>query len=181
LDGSACDTLGLNNIPVAHFRMDDSLNVYSRFFYDLSHHEPATWQWGFGDGQSSSAQNPLHTYDSAGVYNVCLTVSNAYGSDTQCRTLYVGVSATDSPEHPLQWLLYPNPADGFVTLEYAGNSPVKGPLLLFNALGQLIKTVPLPHQTSFQHRISLAGLPEGVYGYVVAGTPGLAGKLVVGR
>ncbi|HAD13017.1 MAG TPA: hypothetical protein DCF33_11350 [Saprospirales bacterium] len=179
LDGSACDTLGLNNIPVAHFRIDDSLDLYSRFFYDLSHHEPASWHWQFGDGQSSSAQNPLHTYDSAGVYNVCLTVSNAYGSDTQCRTVYVGVSSTDVPENEVEWQLYPNPASGFVTLEYAGNAPLKGPLLLFNALGQLVQTVSLPQQLAFQHRISLAGLPEGVYGYVVAGMPGLGGKLLV--
>jgi len=179
LDGSACDTLGLNNIPVAHFRIDDSLDLYSRFFYDLSHHEPAFWYWQFGDGQSSSEQSPLHSYDSAGVYNVCLTVSNAYGSDTQCRSVYVGVSATDVPENKVQWQLYPNPASGFVTLEYAGNISLKGPLLLFNALGQLVQTVSLPQQPAFQYRISLAGLPEGVYGYAVSGMPGLVGKLVV--
>lgn len=40
LDGSPCDTLGLNNVPIAHFRIDDSLNLLSRYFYDLSYHEP---------------------------------------------------------------------------------------------------------------------------------------------
>lgn len=38
-----------------------------------------TWNWNFGDGDTTSAQNPTHTYDAEGTYPVTLTVTNAIG------------------------------------------------------------------------------------------------------
>jgi PKD repeat protein len=38
------------------------------------------WEWRFGDGATSSAQNPTHTYILPGVYDVSLTVTNNDGS-----------------------------------------------------------------------------------------------------
>lgn len=49
------------------------------------------WAWDFGDGGSSSLANPTHTYSTAGVYNICLTISTSSGcSDTYCDSIYVG-------------------------------------------------------------------------------------------
>lgn len=43
----------------------------------------ALWEWDFGDGNTSSQQNPTHTYDSVDVYNTNLIISDIYGcSDT---------------------------------------------------------------------------------------------------
>ena len=38
-----------------------------------------SWTWTFGDGNTSSAQNPSHTYTSPGQYNVSLMVTNSFG------------------------------------------------------------------------------------------------------
>lgn len=51
-----------------------------------------SWSWDFGDGGTSTAQNPTHTYTTAGVYTVTLTASNACGSDTQTKTDYITVN-----------------------------------------------------------------------------------------
>ncbi len=40
------------------------------------------WQWSFGDGGTSTDQNPQHTYGQAGIYNVTLTVSDPGGSNS---------------------------------------------------------------------------------------------------
>lgn len=138
LDGSPCDTLGLNNIPVANFRMDDSLDFFTRYFYDLSHHEPVSWQWDFGDGAISTEQSPLHTYDSTGIYQVCLTVSNQYGSDTQCKTLYMGVSKTESPfvEHQVE--ISPNPFRDRLLITISDNLPKPG-FRLYDQMGRLVR------------------------------------------
>jgi len=40
---------------------------------------PLTYAWSFGDGATSSLQNPTHTYSSAGVYNATLIVTNTDG------------------------------------------------------------------------------------------------------
>jgi PKD repeat protein len=37
------------------------------------------WLWDFGDGSTSTSQNPSHTYAAAGVYNIVLTVTTAAG------------------------------------------------------------------------------------------------------
>jgi gliding motility-associated-like protein len=47
-------------------------------FYDNSLN-PIVWQWSFGDGDSSNLEDPPHTYESPGQYNVTLLVTNIYG------------------------------------------------------------------------------------------------------
>ena len=52
------------------------------------------WQWDFGDGLSSSEQNPSHTYTTAGNYNVTLRVINSNGClTTLSKTQYIQISA----------------------------------------------------------------------------------------
>ncbi len=60
-------------------------------FSDSSSGPIDTWQWNFGDGQSSPDRNPQHTYTSPGSYTVSLTVSGSSGSDTESRTNYITV------------------------------------------------------------------------------------------
>ena len=45
-------------------------------FFDDSYHGVTGWAWEFGDGNSANDQNPLHTFDEPGNYDVTLTVSN---------------------------------------------------------------------------------------------------------
>ena len=42
--------------------------------------EPLTYAWDFGDGTTSTAANPTHTYAAAGSYTVRLTVSDGVNS-----------------------------------------------------------------------------------------------------
>ena len=41
---------------------------------------PFTYHWDFGDGASSSEQNPTHTYAKVGEYTATLTVTNQKGN-----------------------------------------------------------------------------------------------------
>jgi PKD repeat protein len=61
-------------------------------FTDQSAYSPTSWSWTFGDGASSSAQNPSHTYTTAGIYSVALMVTNSAGNDSTNRTNYITVS-----------------------------------------------------------------------------------------
>ncbi|MEI7492817.1 MAG: PKD domain-containing protein, partial [Bacteroidota bacterium] len=60
-------------------------------FTDLSTNTPTSWSWNFGDGGTSTIQNPGHTYAAAGYYTVILTVSNSAGSNIKTRTNYITV------------------------------------------------------------------------------------------
>ena len=75
-------------------------------FQDMSEGNPTAWYWDFGDGTSSSEQNPVHVFaswkdslDAAGnffpfperFYHVCLTISNDEGcKSTYCDIIYSG-------------------------------------------------------------------------------------------
>ena len=50
------------------------------------------WHWDFGDGNTSTDQNPTHTYTEPGLYTVTLTVTNAYGSTTLTREDLIAVA-----------------------------------------------------------------------------------------
>jgi PKD repeat protein len=58
-------------------------------FTDESTGTITSWHWSFGDGTSSSIQNPSHTYPDPGTYTVSLTVSGPDGSDTETKTDYI--------------------------------------------------------------------------------------------
>ena len=61
-------------------------------FTDLSTNAPTSWLWSFGDGSSSTLQNPTHTYTAAGTYTVALTATNGFGSNTNTKSAYVTVT-----------------------------------------------------------------------------------------
>lgn len=61
-------------------------------FTDFSTGGPTSWLWSFGDGNTSTAQNPQHTYTTAGTHTVTLTASHPYDSDTETKTAYITVA-----------------------------------------------------------------------------------------
>ncbi len=60
-------------------------------FADVSTNTPTSWSWTFGDGYTSTIQNPSHVYNTAGTYTVALTATNAGGSDTNTKTGCISV------------------------------------------------------------------------------------------
>lgn len=67
-------------------------------FTDTSTGSPVSWNWDFGDGTSSTEQNPTHTYFSAGTYNVTLVVSKANGSTSKISTITACENSDSSGE-----------------------------------------------------------------------------------
>lgn len=53
---------------------------------------PQSYHWNFGDGSTSNLQNPLHTYNEVGSYNVTLTISTPIGDLYEHKTGYITVS-----------------------------------------------------------------------------------------
>lgn len=67
-------------------------------FTDTSTGSPTAWSWTFGDGGTSTAQHPAHTYVSAGSYTVALTVSNASGPHATTRAITCKASSSSVSE-----------------------------------------------------------------------------------
>lgn len=60
-------------------------------FIDQSTGNPTSWLWDFGDGSTSTQQNPTHIYLTPGSYTVKLTATNIGGSDPETKTNYITV------------------------------------------------------------------------------------------
>jgi PKD repeat protein len=97
-------------------------------FTDLSINYPTSWSWDFGDGATSTAQNPTHAYSEPGTYDVSLTVSNEADSNTHTRSNYINV--------------YGMHADFMAT-------PVKGTLPLTVTFTDLSVGIGIPGPTSW--------------------------------
>lgn len=54
------------------------------------------WQWDFGDGGTSSIQNPDHIYEMAGTYDISLTVNSADGHDSTTMLAAIAVAPADT-------------------------------------------------------------------------------------
>jgi len=83
-------------------------------FSDQSSNNPINWQWDFGDGGTSTEQNPSHTYNDEGTYTVILTASNEFGSDTKTETDYIDVSS----ENPSGTVTDPRDGQTYTTVTY---------------------------------------------------------------
>lgn len=80
--------------PVANFTVDSTTGYALNpiHFTDTSTGNPVSWYWSFGDGESSTLQNPEHSYTSlsGGVYTISLKVTNAYGSNiSELKKIYM--------------------------------------------------------------------------------------------
>jgi PKD repeat protein len=66
-------------------------------FTDLSKGTPTAWLWEFGDGTTSTARNPSHTYPGLGTYTVRLTATNSYGPATLSRPNFLTIQGACLP------------------------------------------------------------------------------------
>jgi PKD repeat protein len=88
---SKTDSFTSMSIPTSSFI--SSVNNLTVQFNDTSTGLLPSWSWNFGDGSTSTLQNPTHTYNSPGTYQVSLTVSNPVGSNTSTQNTVIKYNA----------------------------------------------------------------------------------------
>ncbi len=177
VDGSPCDTLGLDNEVKALFRHDIvDVKKGKVDFCDLSEYHPTSWTWDFDDGTESQEQYPIHTYTEEGIYHVCLTASNINGSDTYCEDVVIdGLTATISIAE-LQMKIYPNPTSDDV-LHLLNPENVRGKYAISDIQGKVIKIGELIG--SKKQSISLSGLSPAVYVLSIKSKAGVYSEKIV--
>lgn len=97
IDGT--EVVGLDNFcitdlpPVADFIADKVVRFPGEpiQFTDLSTSAPSIWAWDFGDGQSSNLRNPEVTYNTPGLYDISLTATNSFGTDSETKVGFIEI------------------------------------------------------------------------------------------
>jgi hypothetical protein len=110
--------IGVGNPPEAEFRADPLKGTVPLTvrFTDTSAGRPTGWNWNFGDGTTSTDQNPVHTYTGEGRYFVTLRVTNHFGSSGLTKSDYVHAAAFNEAVPPLTEPVAPQEPTGFAGL-----------------------------------------------------------------
>jgi hypothetical protein len=167
-------------LPIADISYVDSALTVD--FYNFSLYGD-NFQWDFGDGVGTSIMiNPTYTYDTAGTYNVILTVSNSCGVDVD--TMTITVPSNDNIEIVLpdmkDFLLYPNPTKCDLTISFTSikNSNIK--ILISNLTGQRLFVEEIKNFAGkFNKTLNLKNYSKGIYLFHISTDNGSYNRKVI--
>ena len=124
----------------------------------------SSWSWNFGDGNTSTMENPSHSYTSSGSYDVRLITSNACGSDTSFSTVHVFMTSVRELLG-LRARVYPNPGKDLFNVEVSGlDAGATNRIQLRDLRGRIVFEEQLPAgNAALSHRLNIDFLSAGMY------------------
>ena len=119
-----------------------------------------SWSWDFGDGTTSTLQNPSHTYTAAGNYTVALYIENLNKSwDEISHPITLStMGLTDNSKELFQ--IYPNPTNAIVTISL-GKTASKVNYQIIDYSGKIVKENSLSESQLFN--VNVENLESGLY------------------
>jgi len=149
----------------------------------------ATWSWG--DGSSSSSLFASHQYSTAGMYNICLTVTASCGATASACASYsifkptpagaiININVVQTPLQSIDnsnpvgisllqrgapvYELYPNPSTGTFNLKIDGLNSDKAVVTVYNVVGNLLHSATVDTGSGkLNQEINLNNASTGVY------------------
>ena len=118
-----------------------------------------SWDWNFGDGNTSNLQNPMHTYAADGIYDVTLVTYG--GVCSKVETITIGTIGVNEPIE-LNASVYPNPAAEAVTLAFNVPLVQKGAILVYTVDGRLVLETEVSAGEN-EFLLDVRSLANGVY------------------
>ncbi len=152
--------------PVAGIIAPTEVLVNTEVEFESDSYAAMEWFWNFGDGVTSEAANPLHTFTEVGTYTVILTVTNDEGTDFTSAVVEVVEEVTPGIEEgslAAGFQLSPNPCttDGFVSVSIAAENLANTTLSVYDIDGRVIAT--RDQLNSAQFDLDLSTLANGMY------------------
>lgn len=121
-----------------------------------------SYSWNFGDGGTSSLQNPVYTYTENGTYNAVVTADDGILTQTDVVRIDVGVvvgtSLTKNQTFPIA---YPNPNTGLFQIRMDPSTVNGSVIKVYSMLGEIIMTKKINSQSSVD--VDLSAEPNGIY------------------
>lgn len=118
----------------------------------------ATYLWDFGDGTTSTLQNPTHTYSSNGQFTVTLLASKCEMQDLTTQTINTNPLHTEQNTKS-KWIVYPNPTNGIVNLK-VDNFTIDTIYNIYDSQGRLLSSGKILNENT---EIDFVGLSSGIY------------------
>ena len=148
----------LINNPIANF--SDAISGYTATFTNLSTsiNNTLNYFWDFGDGNTSSIQNPSHTYTTSGTYTITLITSDCIFADTSVYTIQIGTNSMKETSDS-EFDLYPNPTTKQINLMVDSNL-LGSVYTVYDNTGKLVLTGKINAENT---SVDLGNLSAGLY------------------
>jgi PKD repeat protein len=181
---SICNPTAAPTAPASNFNWaytpNDSCKI---IFTDISLGSPTSWLWIFGDNQTSTLQNPVHTYSTKTNYNAKLTSSNSAGSSTSGTK---GIAACGKSSGIIDIAaqvnveIYPNPTTGNLVIDFTKFNSNQVSIVVENALGQQVAVVSQVKLSGLDKvLIDLSAQSNGIYFVKLSSEKGSYTKRIV--
>jgi len=135
-----------------------------------------SYSWLFGDGNSSQAAAPTHTYTAPGVYTVTLNAQRPFCAASTSMTVVIGPTSSDEASTSGEWRVFPNPVSDRLLLQRPTADSGRYRYLLWNMAGLKVLEGVLEGTTE---SLNLQSLPAGMYWLELAGENGLLQRVKV--
>lgn len=138
----------------------------------------STNDWDFGDGTSSAAESPTHTYDfgflSANpTFDISLTVTNDEGCSHSTSITVDAVYVSVEELTAAHWTVYPNPTVGLLNVQ---SNELLEELTLLDASGRIVER--LNNVRAFNYVLDMNEFTAGIYFMTVHTASGVSTKLI---
>ncbi len=151
-------------------------------FFDASRNSPTDWVWDFGDGKTSTEQNPVHKYTKEGLYTVTLSVENEFGVNSTSRkdcisvgkpasTLYVDDDSVSSGTYSSIQEAVDRAAPGSTIIVREG---------WYKETVNVDKTLTIISESGPQATVVQSDNPDDCVFYVTADSVTISGFLIIG-
>jgi PKD repeat protein len=143
--------------PAANFTY--SISAGNQVAFTNSSLNATTFTWNFGDGETSSSNNPTHTYPAAGTYTVQLIAEECGLSDTANQTITISAaSGVNEISQSADLTIYPNPVTSvlFVNQDFSSN-------LTYSIVSIAGQEWQKGNLSNSEKQIHVSSLPEGIY------------------
>ncbi|MCX6268509.1 MAG: T9SS type A sorting domain-containing protein [Bacteroidetes bacterium] len=163
------DLSSVGPFPLFHAGIPAVCKTHTVTFTDDSFDNITSRSWEFQGGTpaTSTEANPVVRYDTAGKFDVKLTVSDGINTRTILKSRYIQVDQCsglqqDQADPPL-FTIFPNPATDEVTIKINRNISGNCKLMLFDLSGCKVKEILQIIPAGNQLTMSLSGLGKGLY------------------
>lgn len=158
--------------PIANFSADPTsgFQPLTVSFTDLSSNNPTSRTWNFSGGNppTSNDVNPVVTYNSAGIYDVSLTVTNSFGSNTETKPNYINVELPTNlveVDNTSEIKVYPNPTYDILNIRFRSEESSIVQIKIIDINGKVVRELynDIPKNGLNTLSFNRSALPTGTY------------------